>query len=311
MLFGMSSSSPKTKDPNVFDVTADGFEDQVLKESITRPVLVDFWAPWCGPCKQLGPTLEAAVAAQGGKVALAKVNVDENPELAQAFRVQSIPMVVAMYQGQPVSGFAGARPKADIDNLIAQLVALAAQNAPDTVDIPSTLKDAAERLDAGDLMGAQELYAEILAHDENNTPAYVGLVRVQIAAGQIEQARQLVAGAPESIAKDPNFAAAKTALELAQNQKQKQEIDQGLAELEARVIADPNNLETRFDFAESCYAKGWKDAAVDALIEIIRRDRTWQDDKARTQLLKYFEAWGFTDPASVSGRKKLSSVLFS
>jgi putative thioredoxin len=309
MLFGMPSSSPsKHQDPNIFDVDTASFEARVLKESTVRPVLVDFWAPWCGPCKQLGPALEQAVAVQGGKIALAKVNVDENPELAQAFRVQSIPMVVAMYQGQPVSGFAGARPKADIDNLISQLVALAAQNAPQALDVSAVLQDAAQRLGAGDLAGAQECYAAVLAQDDKNTEAYIGLVRVQIAAGQVEQAAQLVAGAPDVIAKDPKFAAAKTALELAQGQKQG---GGDLERLEALVVADPNNFTARFEFAEGCYAKGWKDAAVDALIEIVRRNREWEDGKAKAQLLKYFEAWGFADPASVSGRKKLSSVLFS
>lgn len=291
----------------IFDATTAGFETQVLKASLDKPVLIDFWAPWCGPCKQLKPLLEQLVAAKGGKIILAKVNVDENPELAQAFRVQSVPMVVALYKGQPVTAFAGMRPQHDIEHLLEQLIALHNQNQPEALDIPAAIKEAAQLLDQGDLAGAQGLYAAILTQDALQVEAYVGMVRVMIAAGDIEQAEGMIAGAPETISKDSRFQAAKTALDLA-----KTTVDSGdLGGLQRQMQAQPQNLDLKFDYAEACFAKGLKDEAVEALVAIIRIDRAWEDEKAKKQLLKYFEAWGFADPASVSGRRKLSSVLFS
>ena len=309
MLIGLppTAKPAAAADDVIYDVTTADFETSVLKASMERPVIIDFWAPWCGPCKQLGPLLEGAVNAQGGKVALAKIDIDKNPELAQAFRVQSIPMVVAMYQGQPVTAFAGARPKAEIDQLIAQLVQVANQNKPDAIDIPAALKDAATLLAANDFMGAQNLYVAVLQQDEENAGAYTGLVRVLIAAGELDQAQAMLDDAPEKITKDLLFAATKTALELARSAPAPDE----LAALKAKVQSAPEDFEARFAYAEAACAAGAKDEAADALLEIIRRDRTWQDDKARKELLRYFEAWGFSDPASVAGRRKLSTLLFS
>ncbi len=291
----------------VFDTTTATFETDVLKLSLTKPVLVDFWAPWCGPCKQLMPILEQMVTARQGKVALAKVNIDENPELAEAFRVQSVPMVVALYAGQPVTGFAGVRPQKDIDHLIEQLIALHNQNQPEAIDIPSAIKAAAILLNEGDKAGAQNIYAAILAQDALNIEAYLGLVRVMIASENLEEAKTMVENAPEQISSSPLFAAAKTALELAQNVGNAGEV----SALEQKILKNPSDLQTKYDYAEACFAKGFKDKSVDALIDIIRTNRTWEDDKAKTLLLKYFESWGFADPSSVAGRKKLSTVLFS
>lgn len=313
MLIGMNpkksptSPAPKAEGAFIFDTTAETFEVDVLKLSLEKPVLIEFWAPWCGPCKQLMPVLEQLVGARQGKIAMAKVNIDESPELAQAFRVQSVPMVVALYKGQPVTGFAGVRPPKDIDHLIEQLLALHNQNQPEALDIPASLKEAALLLDAGELGTAQNLYAAILSQDALQVEAYLGMIRVMIAAGEIEQAENMITGAPAQISGDIKFAAAKTALELAKNAQNAGD----LAALERRITLDPNDLQAKFDYAESCFAHGQKDKAVDALISIIRADRTWQEDKAKTLLLKYFEGWGFADPASVAGRKKLSSVLFS
>lgn len=313
MLIGMtpkkttSASAPKAEGAFIFETSTDHFETDVLKLSLDKPVLVEFWAPWCGPCKQLMPVLEQLVSARDGKIAMAKVNIDESPEIAQAFRVQSVPMVVALYKGQPVTGFAGVRPPKEIDHLIEQLLAMHNQNQPEALDIPAALKDAALLLDANDLGNAQNLYADILSQDALQVEAYLGMVRVMIAAGEMEQAENMITQAPVQISGDPKFAAAKTALELAKNAANAGD----LSVLEQKITAHPNDLDAKFDYAESCFAHGHKDKAVDALISIIRADRTWQDDKAKTLLLKYFEGWGFADPASVAGRKKLSIVLFS
>lgn len=314
MLIGLTPT-PKPKpaeaasgqgSPAIYDVTTADFETKVIQESVSRPVIIDFWAPWCGPCKQLGPILEAAVAAKGGKIALAKVDIDQNPEIAQAFRVQSIPMVVALYQGQPVTAFAGARPKADIDTLIDQLVKLQNQNNPEALDIPLALKDAALLLAENDLVGAQQIYAAILTQEEHNVEAYVGLVRILIAAVEYEDAQAMITNAPEVIKKSPVFAAAQTALDLARNAP-----TDDLSLLAQKAQAAPDDPDAQFTYAEACFAHGRKEEATTALVDLMRRNRAWEDDKARKQLLKYFEAWGNADPATVAGRKKLSAVLFS
>lgn len=309
-LFGLGSSSQTPPAPSagafVFDVETQDFETRVIKASMEKPIIVDFWAPWCGPCKQLMPVLEAAVNDAKGGVLLAKVNIDNNPELAQALRIQSVPTVMAFFQGQVVTGFAGARPASEIKTLIEQLVQLARQGAPDALDIPASLQAAAQSLSEGDPATAQAIYAQILQQDEKNVDAYCGLVRTFIAAGQFDHAQQIVDNAPEAIAWNPNFAAAKTALDLA---LQFQGGDTG--KLRAALDKNPADHQARFDLAHAQFAAGQQEQAIDSLLEIITRDRAWNDDAARKELLKFFDAIGPADPLTAAGRKKLSRILFS
>jgi len=296
---------------NIFDVNTDQFETDILKASMDTPILVDFWAPWCEPCKQLGPILEEAVNATNGKVKLAKINLDENPQLAQALRVQSIPTVYAFFQGQPVTAFAGVRPASEIKALIDQLAKMARQSQPDAINIPDTLAAAAKALADGDVPGAQALYAQILGQEETNAAAYAGLARSFIAAGNLEEAGYVIDDVPEAIANDPAFLAAKTALDLARNAPGAGE----LQKLAAAVEKDAGNHQSRFDYALALFAAGQKSQAVDALIEIIRRDKPnetkWNDGKAKTQLFQFFDAMGPADPETAAGRRKLSTLLFA
>ncbi|MCB9988017.1 MAG: co-chaperone YbbN [Rhodospirillales bacterium] len=291
----------------IFDVDTEGFEMAVMQVSMDVPVLVDFWAPWCGPCKQLGPILEAAIRNAGGKVKLAKVNIDENQQLAAALQVRSVPTVFAIFQGRPVDGFSGARPPGEIKAFIDKMIELARQSRPDALDIPETLKQAAESLAQGDPATAQILYIDILQQDESNTEAFAGLVRTYIEAGSLEHARQMLDNAPETITSHAAITAARTALELAESPAASRDIQS----LIARAKAAPDNQSIRFDLATTLFAKGKREEAVDILIEMIRLDREWEDSKARKELLKFFDAMGPSNPLTVAGRKKLSTVLFS
>ena len=293
-------------DDVVFDVDVNDFEMKVMGASMDTPVLVDFWAPWCGPCKQLMPVLEQEVRAAGGKVKLAKVNIDENPELAQALRVQSVPTVYAFMQGQPVNAFAGVRPQSEIKTFIEQLIRASAQMMPDAVNVPETLQQAGQALAAGDLGMAQGLYMQILAQEETNVQAYTGIIRVLIAAGDLEKARMMLDHAPEDITNDPGLDAARTAIELAEAAPLGD-----LSDIQARVELNGDDHGARFDLAMALFAHGKKDLAIEALVEIIRRDREWEEEKARKQLLQFFEALGPSAPETIAGRRKLSAVLFS
>ncbi len=307
MLIGANDQGPDAAQDNlIFDVTGPEFEQKVLHASMEAPVIVDFWAPWCGPCKQLGPVLEAAVMAAGGQVTMAKVNLDENQELAQALRIQSVPTVFAFFQGRPVDAFQGAKPESEVKAFVAQLVKLAKSSAPDAIDIPEALAMAAQALADEDFGAAQAIYAQVLSQDETNADAYAGLIRTYIAAGVNEQAQALIENAPPEIAKSSAFEAAKSALELAEASP-----SGSLEDLAIKVTRAPDDHEARFDLAMAEFTGGRKEEAIDNLIEIIRREREWEDEKARKQLLKFFEALGPSDPLSIKGRRKLSSVLFS
>jgi putative thioredoxin len=285
------------------DVTTASFRADVLTASQRQPVLVDFWAPWCGPCKQLAPALEKAVADSNGKVALVKMNIDDHPQIAGQLGIQSIPAVIAFDKGQPVDGFVGALPESQIRGFIERLI------GPLEGGSASLLAEAEDAAAKGDAAGAADIYADILAADPADVKAIGGLARLQVAAGQTAEARALLETAPAAAAgreQDPALAAAWAALRLAEQASSIGE----LAPLEQAVAANPDDHKSRFDLAVALSAKGDREAAADQLLEIIRRDRKWNDEAARKQLLQFFEAWGLMDPATVAARRKLSAIWF-
>ncbi|MCF8495918.1 MAG: thioredoxin [Alphaproteobacteria bacterium] len=290
----------------IFDVTSEEFEARVLAASMEIPVIVDFWAPWCGPCKALGPLLEKLVQESGGKVLMAKVNVDENQDLAAALRIQSIPTVYGFFQGRPVDAFQGILPEGQLRAFIDRLIKAAGDAQPGALDIPAVLKEAAQALSEKDAALAQTLYGQILMQDEKNVAAYAGLVRTHIAASQIDHARQLVERAPPEIAKSPAFPEVRTALELAQSKPAG-----ALEDLMEKVDKNPDDHQARCDLALAQFAAGQREEAVESLLEIMRRNRGWKEEEARKQLLKIFEAMGSADPLTIESRRKLSAVLFS
>ncbi len=307
MLFASKQNNEQENQPgNIFDVGFADFENKVLKASFDKPVIVDFWAPWCGPCKQLGPMLEGEVASAGGSVLMAKVNLDQNPELAQALRIQSVPTVFAFFQGQPVDAFMGAQPASQIRAFVDNLVKLAKQAQPDSLDIPTALQQAAQALADKEYAGAQSIYARIISEDPDNAKAYAGLVRAYIAAGKKDKARVVLDQAPENVKKSPVFSEAVTALELAESSS-----GTPSRKLESRIEKNPDDHEGRYELAMAYFSEDRRDDAAGALLEIIRRDRSWQDEKARVQLLKFFDAWGPADPSTLRARRKLSGILFS
>jgi putative thioredoxin len=284
------------------DTTTQAFVKDVIEESRRQPVLVDFWAPWCGPCKQLTPVLEKAVKAAKGKVKLVKMNIDEHPAIPGQMGIQSIPAVIAFANGQPADGFMGALPES-------QVIAFLERLTKDRIggEAKDLLKAADTALAEGDAAGAADLYAQLLAEDPENVPALAGLVRCYVETGAIDQAKQTLDMIPEAKRNDAAVAAARAALELAEQAKSLGPI----AELEQKVAANPLDHQARFDLALALNGKGQRQDALDHLISIVKRDRKWNDDGARKQLVQFFDAWGPTDEATVEGRRKLSSILFA
>jgi putative thioredoxin len=286
----------------VIETTTQGFMKDVIEESKRQPVLVDFWAPWCGPCKQLTPILEKAVKAAKGKVKLAKMDIDKHPEIPGQMGIQSIPAVIAFANGQPVDGFMGALPESQVIAFL-ERVTKSKIGAEDK----DQMKAADEALAAGNAAEAANLYGQLLTQDGGNIAALAGLARCYVQTGALEQAKQTLAMVPEAKRNDAAVAAARAALEVAEQAKSVGPID----ELEKKIAANPLDHQARFDLAAALNAKGKRTEAADHLLAIVKRDRKWNDDGARKQLVQFFEAWGPTDPATVEGRKRLSSILFS
>jgi putative thioredoxin len=298
----LQSGEATATDGVVRDTTTQTFVKDVIEESKRQPVLVDFWAEWCGPCKQLGPVLEKAVRAAKGKVKLVKMDIDKHPAIPGQLGIQSIPAVFAFANGQPVDGFLGALPESQVSAFIERIT-------KDRIggEERDLLKSADDALAKGDAAGAADLYAKVLAQDSGNLVALGGLARSYVRTGALDQAKQTLALVPEAKRNDPAIAAARAALEVSE---QAQAVGP-IADLEQKVAANPLDHQARFDLAIALNAKGRRQDAVDNLLEIVRRDRKWNDDGARKQLVQFFEAWGPTDEATVNGRKRLSSILFS
>lgn len=286
----------------IFDVTTPSFMADVIEASRQQPILVDFWAPWCGPCKQLTPVLEAAVTASGGTVKLAKMNIEDHPEVAGQMGIQSIPAVVAFKDGQPVDAFMGVQPEGQIKAFIEKIGGPAQQNP-----VEAYLEQAETLLADKDFAQAAQLFGALMQADPENVTAIAGLAQCYLGAGEMERAREALDLVPEDKRTEAVYTAAKAALELAEQAAALGD----LAELQERIAKDPLDLQARFDLALGLNGRGDKTGAVDQLIEIVRRDREWNEDGARKQLLQFFEAWGFKDEASAYGRRKLSAVLFS
>jgi len=281
------------------------FMADVIDASNDQPVIVDFWAPWCGPCKTLGPALEKAVRDARGTVRMVKINVDENQELAQQMRIQSIPAVYAFKNGRPVDGFVGALPESQIKQFV-QRLSTGGAKAPSPID--DAVEMAKEAIAAGDHGRAATIFTQVLEHEPDNVEAIAGLARAYIARNELERARQALDRAPKESAGNAELAAARASLELAEAGSKAKG---ALGELKARIERDPNDLEARNELASALFAAGEREAAVDELLEIIRRNRAWNEEAARKQLLKFFEAMGPTDPLTVSARRRLSSILFA
>ncbi len=292
------------------DVIKDGsqqtFAQDVIEASMSVPVIVDFWAPWCGPCKQLGPQLEAAVQAARGAVRMVKINIDENQQLAAQLRIQSIPTVYAFFQGQPVDGFQGAQPESEVKAFVDRL-----RQAGEAGRGPSPIEQAIEQaqaaLEAGDAGAASALFSQVLQHEPENPEALAGLIGCYLAGGDTETAQEMFDGLTEELHKHPAFASVAAQLNL-----QAQAGDAGeVPKLMEQVAANHDDHQARFDLAMALHASGQKQAAAEELLEIVRRQRSWKDEEARKQLLTFFEAWGPTDPLTIETRRRLSSLLFS
>jgi putative thioredoxin len=288
---------------SVSETNTASFRSDVLVGSMQQPVLVDFWAPWCGPCKQLAPALEKAVADSKGKVKLVKMNIDDHPQIAGQLGIQSIPAVIAFDKGQPIDGFMGALPESQVRGFIERLV------GPLTGGAEELIAKAQAAATAGDATTAAELYSQMLTEDETNLKAIAGLAKLHVDAGDLEQAKGVLSLAPPPAPgkdPDPAVAAVLAAIHVAEQAAELGDI----APLEKAVADNPADNQARFDLAIALNARGDRDAAADRLLEIIKRERKWNDDAARKQLLQFFEAWGLMDPSSVLARRKLSAVIF-
>lgn len=283
------------------ETTTARFRADVMEASLRQPVLVDFWAPWCGPCKQLAPALERAVKSAGGKVKLVKMNIDEHPEIAGQLGIKSIPAVVAFVRGRPADGFVGALPENQLRGFIERLAGPLEDEGADAFLTAEAL------IGEGDLEAAEAILTELVAGEPPLPKAVAELARLYIEQDRLNEAQALLDGLPAEIARDAGVAAAAATLENALRASDLDEID----ELQKRIAFDPDDLQARFDLALALNAKGAREDAATALLDIIRKDRSWSDDGARKQLIQFFDAWGPLDKATIGARRRLSSLLFS
>jgi putative thioredoxin len=298
---GSTTAATASSGDLIKETDTNGFRVDVIEASMQVPVIVDFWAPWCGPCKQLGPMLEKLVRQAGGRVRLAKINIDENQNLAAQLRIQSVPTVYAFHQGQAVDGFVGAQPESKLRAFIDKLTSGAQAPVEEMLDVGQ------QALDAGDAETAASAFSSALAEDPGNPKAVAGLIRSLIALGDVAGARKQVNQLPPEIVAKPDVAAAITAVDLAEQSRETGDI----AELRERAAANPEDRQARFDLALALFGNGRAEAAIDELLQLVRLDRDWNEQAARNQLVKIFDALGPTNPLTTSSRRRLSSILFS
>ena len=301
-LGGVNPGSGAGASDVVKDGTSASFAKDVIEASREAVVLVDFWASWCGPCKQLTPIIEKVVKSYGGKVRLVKINTDEHPAIAAQLRVQSLPTVYAFRDGRPLDGFMGAQPESAVRQFVDRLIGEDAE-----ADIAAVLEAAEAALDAGDLQTAAGTFAAVLQEDQQNAQALAGLARCYLKSGDTERAEQTLALVPPDSQASAPVQSARAALELAKVADQ----SDNRSELESRLAADPSDPQARFDLAVALAARGQKEDALEHLLDLVRRNRSWNEEAARKQLVQLFDAWGPKDPLTLEGRRKLSSILFS
>ncbi|WP_414717055.1 thioredoxin [Tardiphaga sp. 42S5] len=299
-----AGSTPQAATALIKDTTTRTFVQDVIEESKRQPVLIDFWAPWCGPCRQLTPVIEKAVTAAKGKVKLVKMNIDENPEIPGQMGIQSIPAVIAFVNGQPADGFMGAVPESQVNAFIDKLTAGMPGAEPTAAEL---LQEAEAILAEGDPATAASIYGEVIAADAGNIAAIAGLARCYVETSAIEQAKQTLELVPVAKREDAAVKAVQAKIDLVEQASALGPV----TELEQKVAANPLDHQARFDLAIALNGANQRSEATGHLLEIVKRDRKWDDDGARKQLIQFFDAWGPTDEATVDGRRRLSTILFS